>query len=156
MADTKPVTSETDEEQVKKITVDAARLQEALKHALELEQMLVDCIGMGVPVKGGDAIREQTAAMGNNNEQTGTNPLEKGLTEVYVKVPWEEEGAAKTFPAPAAITKDDLIRIIVRKIKLDRANNELIGAILKSYGVSRVSDLPDEKYEAFLTDLTQI
>ena len=33
---------------------------------------------------------------------------------------------------------------------------EKIGAILKSYGVAKVSDLPAAKYEAFVTDLSAI
>ena len=182
MADTKTTTQKQEEEQVRKITVDAGRLQEALKHALELEQMLVDCIGLGVPVRE-DGEREEKAAAGGDTGQANTVSLEEQLTEVDVKCPWEEQGAERKdrpsdpweeseeqeeerrnrppvpeehSPTPDSITKDEIIRIIVRKIKQDRANNELIGAILKSYGVDRVSDLPVEKYEAFLIDLTQI
>ena len=58
--------------------------------------------------------------------------------------------------ATVSVTQDDITRIIVRKIKTDRSNNEKIGAILKTYGVCKVSDLPASKYEAFLTDLSQI
>lgn len=58
--------------------------------------------------------------------------------------------------ATVSVTQDDITRIIVRKIKTDRSNNEKIGAILKTYGVAKVSDLPASKYEAFLTDLSQI
>lgn len=61
-----------------------------------------------------------------------------------------------TPTATASVTQDDITRIIVRKIKTDRSNNEKIGAILKTYGVAKVSDLPASKYEAFLTDLSQI
>lgn len=58
--------------------------------------------------------------------------------------------------ATVSVTQDDITRIIVRKIKTDRSNNEKIGAILKTYGVAKVSDLPASKYDAFLTDLSQI
>lgn len=54
------------------------------------------------------------------------------------------------------VTVDDLTRIIVRKVKQDRSNNEKIGSILKTYGVARVSELPTAKYEAFLTDISQL
>lgn len=192
MADTKTTTQKQEEEQVRKITVDAGRLQEALKHTLELEQMLVDCIGLGVPVRE-DGEQEEKAAAGGDSWKAEKVSLEAQLTEVDVKCPWEgpeEQGAEQRdcpsipsipereaerrnrppvlerknrpsvpeehSPTPDAITKDEIIRIIVRKIKQDRANNELIGAILKSYGVDRVSDLPVEKYETFLMDLTQI
>lgn len=54
------------------------------------------------------------------------------------------------------LTLDDITKIIVQKIKQNRANNEKIGQILRSYGVSKVSELPAAKYEAFVTDLSAI
>ena len=56
----------------------------------------------------------------------------------------------------SSVTQDDITKIIVQKIKQNRSNNEKIGAILKTYGVAKVSDLPASKYEAFLTDLSAI
>ena len=56
----------------------------------------------------------------------------------------------------SAITLDDVTKIIVQKIKKNRSNNEKIGQILKAYGVAKVGELPDTKYEAFLTDLSQL
>ena len=64
--------------------------------------------------------------------------------------------AAGTEETASTITQDDITRIIVQKIKQNRSNNEKIGAILKSYGVAKVSDLPVAKYEAFVTDLSAI
>jgi hypothetical protein len=64
--------------------------------------------------------------------------------------------AAGTEETASTITQDDITRIIVQKIKQNRSNNEKIGAILKSYGVAKVSDLPAAKYEAFVTDLSAI
>ena len=69
--------------------------------------------------------------------------------------PEKEQAAPKDAPAPG-ITQDDITKIIVQKIKQNRSNNEKIGAILKTYGVAKVSDLPASKYEAFLTDLSAI
>ena len=54
------------------------------------------------------------------------------------------------------LSQDDITRIIIQKIKQNRSNNEKIGQLLKTYGVSKVSDLPSSKYEAFITDLTDI
>lgn len=65
----------------------------------------------------------------------------------------EEE---KQEPAAPSVTQDDITKIIVQKLKKDRSNNEKIGAILKTYGVAKVSELPAGKYEAFLTDLSQL
>lgn len=52
--------------------------------------------------------------------------------------------------------KDDITAVIVAKIKKKRDNNEKIGQLLKTYGVAQLSDLPAEKYEAFLADVSQI
>lgn len=56
----------------------------------------------------------------------------------------------------SSVTADDITKIIVQKIKQNRGNNEKIGAILKTYGVAKVSELPPSKYEAFLTDVAAI
>lgn len=64
----------------------------------------------------------------------------------------KQENEAPTI----TLTLDDITKIIVQKIKQNRANNEKIGQILKSYGVSKVSELPAAKYEAFVTDLSAI
>ncbi len=55
-----------------------------------------------------------------------------------------------------SITADDITKIIVQKIKQNRSNNQRIGQLLKTYGVERVSDLPETKYEAFVTDLAAL
>ncbi len=56
----------------------------------------------------------------------------------------------------STITADDLTKIIVQKIKQNRSNSEKIGAILKTYGAAKVSELPPDKYEAFITDVSQL
>lgn len=88
-------------------------------------------------------------------------------------LPWEEDTGQKEAPSdkttdkdtPAAkeetqsavtITKDEITAVIVAKIKKKRDNNEKIGQLLKTYGVAQLSDLPAEKYEAFLADVSQI
>ncbi len=69
----------------------------------------------------------------------------------------EEMESQKTDESPApTLTQDDITKIIVQKIKQNRANNEKIGQILKSYGVAKVSELPAYKYESFVTDLSAI
>ena len=66
-----------------------------------------------------------------------------------------EPAADKLTPAPS-VTIDDITKVIVVKIKKKRDNNARIGALLKSYGVEKVSGLPPEKYEAFLTDISEL
>ena len=68
----------------------------------------------------------------------------------------QESPAAVKTPSAVTITKDDITAVIVAKIKKKRDNNEKIGQLLKTYGVGQLSDLPSEKYEAFLADVSQI
>jgi hypothetical protein len=62
---------------------------------------------------------------------------------------------AQPKPTPI-VTADYITKIIVQKIKKNRSNSEKIGAILKTYGAAKVSELSSDKYEAFLTDVSQL
>ena len=66
------------------------------------------------------------------------------------------EGTPDDQKTASGITKDDITKVIVAKIKQNRSNNVKIGKLLSSYGVAKVADLPEEQFEAFLTDLSQI
>ena len=66
------------------------------------------------------------------------------------------EKPQKSGSTARPITTDDITKIIVRKIKQNKANNERIGLVLKTYGVERVSDLKTEQYEAFITDVAAL
>ena len=110
-----------------------------------------------------DAEKDQAAANATVSAKEETEPVNE--TEATVEQAEAEEQAAPVEevqdPTPAAdqaqtVTVDDITKIIVRKVKQDRTNNEKIGAILKTYGVARVSELPTAKYEAFLTDISQL
>ena len=157
------------------VTVDANKLREALKHTFEGVTMLFDCIGLNVPVGEPVAESEEKPAQSSSAEGTVFTPVEETSEEApiveapideptaeeptAVETPEEkrqEEPPAEMPPAVSTVTQDDITKIIVRKIKQDRSNNEKIGAILKTYGVAKVSDLPAAKYEAFLTDISQI
>ncbi len=67
-----------------------------------------------------------------------------------------EQPPQKAKEQASSITADDLTKIIVQKIKQNRSNSEKIGAILKTYGAAKVSELPPDKYEAFITDVSQL
>lgn len=58
--------------------------------------------------------------------------------------------------AAATITADDLLKIAAQKITANRKNSPKIKALLTSYGCGAVSELPEEKREAFLNDLAQL
>ena len=110
---------------------------------------------------GGKAGKEDT----NAAEETGAGTVDgdAGADDAAVAdqadaveaEPEKEQTAPKDAHAPG-ITQDDITKIIVQKLKKDRTNNEKIGSILKTYGAAKVSELPAEKYEAFLTDLSQL
>ena len=68
----------------------------------------------------------------------------------------KKNAAAKKQEPPAELIADDLIRVVTQKIKKDRSNKEKVLSLLKSYGAAKVSDVPPDKYEAFLTDLSQL
>lgn len=69
----------------------------------------------------------------------------------------EETVETEKLDAPATtLTVDDIAKVIVQKIKKDRSAQTKIEPLLKTYGVARVSELPPEKFESFLTDVAQI
>ena len=83
-------------------------------------------------------------------------PLAEVAAEPEPEVPAEPAPDAKNTPAAPVISIDDITKIIVQKIRQNRNSNKKIAAILKTYGVAKVSELPADKYEAFLTDLAAI
>ena len=113
-------------------------------------------------------VEETPAEDAVNAESSETADAEHPVDDADA-LPWAEDTGQKEAPAdkaePAAkaeaqpavtITKDDITAVIVAKIKKKRDNNEKIGQLLKTYGVAQLSDLPAEKYEAFLADVSQI
>lgn len=67
-----------------------------------------------------------------------------------------EQATASGDGTPAKVTIEDITRVIVAKIKVDRSNNAKIGSILKNYGVAKVSLLPEDKYADFLSEISSI
>ena len=115
----------------------------------------------------GDA-QDDTAAA-EETEEYNSLPADTADTPPWEDTSQKEEppdkapGADKPTEPPAEqkprvpiLTKDDITSVIVAKIKQKRSNNEKIGQLLKAYGVGALSDLPAEKYEAFLTDISQL
>ena len=107
-------------------------------------------------------VEETSAEETANSESSETADAEHPVDDADA-LPWAEDTGQKEAPAAKAeaqsavtITKDDITAVIVAKIKKKRDNNEKIGQLLKTYGVAQLSDLPVEKYEAFLADVSQI
>ena len=120
---------------------------------------IMNCISQGEKKEGEANDAEDTGA-GTVDGDAGADDAPVADTAAAVEEqPVQKEEPAESKPAdtPApSVTQDDITKIIVQKLKKDRSNNEKIGSILKTYGVAKVSELPAEKYEAFLTDLSQL
>lgn len=119
-----------------------------------------------VPVVEDSGEAEETVNSENSETAESEHPVDDADA-----LPWEEDTGQKealsdkATDKPAAkaetqsavtITKDEITAVIVAKIKKKRDNNEKIGQLLKTYGVAQLSELPAEKYEAFLADVSQI
>ena len=117
---------------------------------------IMNCISQGEKKEGEANDAEDTGA-GAVDGDTGADvaPVADTAAAVEEQPAQKEEPKEKASTAPS-VTQDDITKIIVQKLKKDRSNNEKIGAILGTYGVAKVSELPAEKYEAFLTDLSQL
>lgn len=114
----------------------------------------------GIPTPNADTINPDGNESGKEDEGVKAEVTNTGDVPSDNAVPADgadmASGVKQDESPSAAITEDDITKIIVRKIKQDRSNNEKIGAILRTYGVSKVSDLSASKYEAFLTDVSQL
>ena len=116
--------------------------------------------------------KEETSAVEKAAEETQkVAPAEASAEETEEKPAAEGKASGATEPdagektaeektetdAPAtSITADDITKVIVGKIKQNRSNSDKIGSLLKTYGAARVTELPASKYEAFLTDISQL
>ena len=97
-----------------------------------------------------EEVEDKTAAEGKAAGATEPDAEEKATEE-----PAAEEKTETDTPA-TSITADDITKVIVGKIKQNRSNSDKIGSLLKTYGAAKVSELPASKYEAFLTDISQL
>ncbi len=100
------------------------------------------------------AEQEELEQVDNPDEQ----PVSDSIAEKPDETPQPEETTKPEKPdAPVTtLTVDDIAKVIVQKIRKDRSAQGKIEPLLKTYGVARVSELPPEKFESFLTDIAQI
>ena len=81
---------------------------------------------------------------------------EQPTAEQQTPTPQEKQKKTAAKKQETTLTPDDLIRVVTQKIKQNRANKDKILTLLKTYGAAKVSDIPAEQYEAFLTDVSQL
>jgi len=121
-----------------------------------MAQQLADMAINGVPKPAADTAPENLniddfeEIISADNLPWDTEPEEKPKEQ-----PKKKAAAKKQEPA-SELTADDLIKVVTGKIKQNRANKDKVLTLLKSYGAAKVSDIPADKYEAFITDLSQL
>lgn len=148
----------------KGVTVPRPRKKPVKRQKAPDAESVSDTVPEGAPDSAEGDAQDDTAAE-DTAEDTGDNsfPADTADTPPWEDTSQKEESPDKPTEPPAEqkpqvpiLTKDDITSVIVAKIKQKRSNNEKIGQLLKAYGVGALSDLPAEKYEAFLTDISQL
>ena len=168
MTETKTVAAETAEK--KEVTVSWHKMTDGIGLVFAGVLSMLEALDAGTArdimnfVSQGGAVKKEGEA--NDAEDTGAGTVDgdAGADDAPVadtaatveEQPVQKEEPKERASTSPSVTQDDITKIIVQKLKKDRSNNEKIGAILKTYGVTKVSELPAEKYEAFLTDLSQL
>ena len=147
------------------VLVDAELLSQGLKTAFTGIAMVFDSLGASGAADEIKAAQEAQPAPTVPAVSQVSHGVDENDQEEAEDLPFDPEpkvsdkpaepAADKLTPAPS-VTIDDITKVIVAKIKKKRDNNARIGALLKSYGVEKVSGLPPEKYEAFLTDISEL
>ena len=97
---------------------------------------------------GHDADRVSDAAMSTVNPTVGP----ASVTADAAKAGCEKKGGASNTTLKA----DDISKVVIQKIKQDRAKGPAIGALLKTYGADHISKLAPEHYESFMTEVAQL
>ena len=121
-----------------------------------MAQQLADMAINGVPKPAADTAPENLniddfeEIISADNLPWDTEPEEKPKEQPKKKAPVKKQEPASELAA------DYLIKVVTGKIKQNRANKDKVLALLKSYGAAKVSDIPQDKYEAFLTDVSQL
>ena len=99
---------------------------------------------------------EEILSVDDLPEKTADNSPATAPESEQEPEPLKKKAALKKKQEQTALTADDLIRVVTQKIKQSRANKEKVLALLKSYGAAKVSHIPQDQYEAFLTDVSQL
>lgn len=115
--------------------------------AKELADMAIN----GVPKPAAD-IGTENLNLDDFEEIISADDLPWDTSDTPAEAPTPEpEQPKKKQEQPTELTADDLIKVVTGKIKQNRANKDKVLALLKSYGAAKVSDIPQDKYEASST-----
>ena len=166
--------------QTKTVSVDMAKLTEGISLVFSGAVKMLEAMAYTVPVDSSftaNSITDDSSAIDSVSAENHIASDEPKTDAIVDKLPQElptetkaeqkktpqeeqknepQESKGNTEKSAVSVTPNDITRIIVRKIKQNKENNEKILMILKTYGVEKVSDLKPEKYEAFVTDLAAL
>ena len=151
--------------------IDAAKLGRGLNavfkgYALIFEAMAeqAELLGVEPMVKG--VKDSETASETATSRDPSPKTVAPNTGSEEEKLPWEKQpddedagakaAAKETVSQPAVITADDLLKVAAQKITTNRKNSPKIKSLLTSYGCGAISQLPEDKREAFLNDLAQL
>ena len=100
---------------------------------------------------------EPTAQSSDNGQETAQETVQETREAPAGDAPSDDTTAAgENVAGGSPFTLNDIMKIAAQKMAKDAGVTEKIGALVKTYGVSTLKELPEEKFEAFMTDLTQI
>lgn len=149
------------------VSVDITKLGLGMKSIFTGCAMLFDSLGVS-----GEAM-EHMNGLANAAQQTTASkvaPVSEKQTSPVKAQQTETVAAAEDFPPaddeppfdveeekPAVqITVKDLQKVAAQKITTNRKNSAKIQQLLTTYGCGTMSEIPEEKREAFLNDLAQL
>lgn len=146
------------------VSVDINKLGMGMKSIFTGCAMLFDSLGVS-----GEAM-EQMNSLASTAIQQSAPAAEKQITPAKAQQTEAAATATEDFPPaddeppfdveeakPAVqITVKDLQKVAAQKITTNRKNSAKIQQLLTTYGCSTMSEIPEEKREAFLNDLAQL
>lgn len=155
-------------------SIDAAKLGKGLNTIFKGYAMIFEAMAEQVELL--SSVISQKAAVGkiimeelDNVATPSTDKEAKDAKEDDSTHPWDNAAentvaSDKDVAKPSqsmkvrevTITVDDLLKVAAQKITTNRKNSPKIKALLTSYGCTAISEIPEEKREAFLNDLAQL
>lgn len=149
------------------VSVDITKLGMGMKSIFTGCAMLFDSLGVS-----GEAMTQMNGLANATQQPTtvkATSAVEKQTPPVKAQQAETVTAAEDFLPAddeppfdveeakPAVqITVKDLQKVAAQKITTNRKNSAKIQQLLTTYGCGTMSEIPEEKREAFLNDLAQL
>lgn len=149
------------------VSVDITKLGMGMKSIFTGCAMLFDSLGVSGEAMTqmnslANAIQQTTVSKAAPDAEKQTSPVKAEQTESVAAVedfpPADDELPFDVEEARPAvqISVKDLQKVAAQKITTNRKNSAKIQQLLTTYGCGTMSEIPEEKREAFLNDLAQL